>query len=149
MFQEIDNSGSLSNNTVDGSNEPQHWSLLVIKQEKEEEEEQSVSQRGDLLEENQNPEQHTNNPVKEEEADSSSATTDKQVSVHDFMMVKDQCFPWNFFRPSGSHQKIPNARAERHIGAVRWRSKQSAIYICIQIFAHLILYIQDHKERMT
>ena len=103
LFQEIENSGSHSNNTVDDSNAPQHWSTLVIKHEKEEEEEQPISQRGDLLDftnqnhyksemeenqnlENQNLENHTYNPVKEEEPESSSATSDKQVSVHDFMI---------------------------------------------------------------
>ena len=77
---------------------PQHWSPPDIKHEKEEEEEQSVSQRGDLLdftdqdhyktemEENQNQEHHTDNPAKMEESDSPSATTDKQVSVHDVMI---------------------------------------------------------------
>ena len=69
-----------------------------IKQEKEEEEEQSVSQRGDLLdftdqdhyksrmEENQNQEHRTDSPIKREESGSPSATTDKQVSVHDVMI---------------------------------------------------------------
>ena len=38
------------------------------------------------MEENQNPEHLTNNPVKREESGSPCATTDKQVSVHDFMM---------------------------------------------------------------
>ena len=65
---------------------------------KEEEEEESVTQRGDLLdftdqdhyksemEQNQNAEERYNNPVKIEEPDSPSATTDKQVSVHDVMI---------------------------------------------------------------
>ena len=76
---------------------------------KEEEEEESVTQRGDLLdftdqdhyktemeenqnhyktemEENQNPEHNNDNPVKREEPDSPSATTDRQVSVHDVMI---------------------------------------------------------------
>ena len=81
-----------------GSNASQCWLPPDIKQEKEEEEEQPVSQRGDLLdftdqdhyrsvkEENQDPEQHTDDPVRREEPDSASATNDKQVSVHDFMM---------------------------------------------------------------
>ena len=98
LFKGTENSGSHSNNTAGVSNAPQHWLLPDIKQEKEEEEEQSISQRGDLLdftdqdhykirmEENQNPENHTNNPVTREEPGSPSATTDKQVSVQDFMI---------------------------------------------------------------
>ena len=38
------------------------------------------------MEENQNQEHHTDNPAKMEESDSPSATTDKQVSVHDVMI---------------------------------------------------------------
>ena len=75
---------------------------LDIKQEKEEEEEQSISKRGELLdftdqdhykremEENQNPEHRTDMPVKEEEPESSSDTTEKQVSVHDVMIITPQ-----------------------------------------------------------
>ncbi|XP_062301148.1 trichohyalin-like isoform X2 [Scomber scombrus] len=73
--QEIEDSGSYSTYTVDGSNSPPCWFPLDIKQEEEEEEEQSISQRGDLLD----PEHHTDNPViKIEESD--SATTDTQWS---------------------------------------------------------------------
>ena len=75
-----DNSGSLANNKAGGSNAPQCWLQLHIKQEKEEEEEQSISQRGELLD-------FTNqDSVKSEAPDSPSASTDKQVSVHDFMV---------------------------------------------------------------
>ena len=98
LFKGKDNCGSNSNNIVGGSNSPQHWLPLIIKQEEEEEEEQSVSQRADLLdfidqdhykrgmEENQNPEHRTDDPVKKTESDSASGTTDKQVSVHDFVI---------------------------------------------------------------
>ncbi|CAK6982424.1 uncharacterized protein LOC128384103 [Scomber scombrus] len=73
--QEIEDSGSYSTYTVDGSNSPPCWFPLDIKQEEEEEEEQSISQRGDLLD----PEHHTDNPViKIEESD--SAPTDTQWS---------------------------------------------------------------------
>ena len=72
-----------------------------IKQEeediKQEEEEESITRRGDLLdftdqdhtsemEQNQNLEQCTDDTIKREEPDSPSATTDKQVSVHDVMI---------------------------------------------------------------
>ena len=37
------------------------------------------------MEENQNPERRSDTPVQREEADSASATSEKQVSVHDVM----------------------------------------------------------------
>ncbi|XP_053199658.1 uncharacterized protein LOC128384103 [Scomber japonicus] len=75
--QEMDDSGSYSTYTIDGSNSPPCWFPLDIKQEEEEEEEQSISQTGDLL----NPDHHTDHPViKIEESDSPSATTDTQWS---------------------------------------------------------------------
>ena len=63
-----------------GSNTPEHWLLPDIKLEKEEEEEESISQRGDLLDFTDQV------SVKMEEPDSPSATSDKQVSVHDVMI---------------------------------------------------------------
>ena len=86
---------SPSNNTGGGSDAAQRWFPPDIKQEEEEE---SVSQRGDLMdstdqdhyktemEGNQNPEQLTDNPVNREDPDSPSATTAKQVSIHDVMI---------------------------------------------------------------
>ena len=91
----IEISASHSSNTGGGSDAAQRWLPPDIKQEEEEE---SVTQRGDLMdstdqdhyktemEENQNSEQRLDNPVKREEPDSLSATTDRQVSVHDVMI---------------------------------------------------------------
>ena len=71
----MDNSGSHTNNIAGGSNAPQHWLSLNIKKEEE-----SISQSGDLLD-------FTNqDSIKSEESESPSATTQKQVSVHDIMI---------------------------------------------------------------
>ena len=42
------------------------------------------------MEKKKNPELLSNNPVKKEEPDSPSATTDKQVSVHNLMIKRLQ-----------------------------------------------------------